>query len=169
MPVSNNTVLPANGLASSARQASGMRLASSGAIHFAHIARGALPNIAPPSSCWLLPRIDQSFIAVVSVIAWRHGNAAGCKSTSGDNRLCGRPRFACGAVVSPQTAPTRLRRTLTPTPLPRGEGLQQPRLRYGEDGSTFAAPTGLRGSVPPDSVFVARSHSTVCRLPQTWL
>src|SRR3546814_4674669 len=77
MPVSNKTVLPASGLASNARQASGMRLCSSGASHLAHIARGALPNIAPPSSFWLLPSMDQSFIAVASVIACRHGNAAG--------------------------------------------------------------------------------------------
>src|SRR3546814_6081967 len=54
-----------------------MRLFSSGASHLAHIARGALPNIAPPSSFWLLPSMDQSFIAVASVIACRHGNAAG--------------------------------------------------------------------------------------------
>src|SRR3546814_7257451 len=54
-----------------------MRLCSSGASHLAHIARGALPNIAPPSSFWLLPSMDQSFIAVASVIACRHGNAAG--------------------------------------------------------------------------------------------
>src|SRR3546814_15364506 len=77
MPVPNSTVLPASGLASKARQASGMRLCSSGAIHLAHIARGALPNIAPPSSFWLLPSMDQRFIAFASVIACRHGNAAG--------------------------------------------------------------------------------------------
>ena len=62
MPVSNNTVLPLSGLASSARQASGIRFCSSGASQLAHIARGALPNMAPPSSCWLLPRMDQSFM-----------------------------------------------------------------------------------------------------------
>ncbi|KKD57387.1 hypothetical protein VM57_08075 [Stenotrophomonas maltophilia] len=45
----NSTVLPSSGLASSARQASSMRLSSSGAAHFSHNARGALPNIAPPS------------------------------------------------------------------------------------------------------------------------
>ena len=35
--------------------------------------------------------------------------------------------------------------------------------------STSASPTGLRGSLPPDSVLRLRSHITVCRLPQTWL
>src|SRR4249919_3172486 len=62
MPVSNRTVLPFRGLASSARHASAMRLASSGADQRDHNARGALPNIAPPSSFCELPRIDQSFM-----------------------------------------------------------------------------------------------------------
>jgi len=35
--------------------------------------------------------------------------------------------------------------------------------------STLALPTGLRGSLPPRSTLPRRSHSTVCRLPQTWL
>src|SRR3546814_4827570 len=57
-----------------------------------------------------------------------------------------------------------------------GEGLRSglipsgaSRTAYGEESSTFAAPTGLRGSVPPDSVLVVRSQATVCRLPHTWL
>ena len=66
MPASNSTVLPASGLASSARQARSMRFCASGGDHFSHIARGALPNIAPPSSFWLLPSRDQSFIAASS-------------------------------------------------------------------------------------------------------
>ena len=35
--------------------------------------------------------------------------------------------------------------------------------------STAALPTGLRGSLPPRRTLPRRSHSTVCRLPQTWL
>src|SRR5690606_13320204 len=62
MPVSNSTVLPLSGVARSARVARRMRLRSSGTIHLAHIARGALPNIEPPSSRWELPSIDQSFM-----------------------------------------------------------------------------------------------------------
>src|SRR5437868_6545608 len=62
MPVSNSTVLPLSGLASNARHASAMRLPSSGADQRDHNARGALPNIAPPSSFCELPRIDQSFM-----------------------------------------------------------------------------------------------------------
>src|SRR5690606_39504601 len=67
MPASNSTVRPASGVASSARVASGIRLSSSGGIHFAHIARGALPNIEPPSRRWLLPSIDQSFMPSLQV------------------------------------------------------------------------------------------------------
>src|SRR5690348_4470614 len=63
MPASNSTVLPASGLASSARQASAMRLASSGGDQRSHIPRGALPYIAPPSSFCELPVIDQSLMA----------------------------------------------------------------------------------------------------------
>src|SRR5688572_24742572 len=62
MPVSNNTVLPLSGEASNARHASAMRFSASGAVQRAHNARGALPNIAPPSSFCELPRIDQSFM-----------------------------------------------------------------------------------------------------------
>src|SRR5690606_37938944 len=65
IPVSNSTVLPLSGLASSARQASGTRFCSSGASQLDHIARGALPNIAPASSFWELPRMDQSFMAAI--------------------------------------------------------------------------------------------------------
>ena len=45
-----------------ALQASAIRLPSSGGDHCSHIARGALPNMAPPSSFCELPRIDQSFM-----------------------------------------------------------------------------------------------------------
>jgi hypothetical protein len=62
MPVSNSTVRPFSGDASSARVASGMRLRSSGVAQRVHIVRGALPNIEPPSSFWVLPSIDQSFM-----------------------------------------------------------------------------------------------------------
>src|SRR5688572_31459267 len=68
MPASNSTVFPFSGLASSARHASGMRLRSSGAIHCDHIASGALPNIAPPSSRCELPITDQSFIRYSSAM-----------------------------------------------------------------------------------------------------
>src|ERR1700754_3120861 len=67
MPVSNNTVLPSRSSTSNARHASGTRLFASGASHFDHIAFGALPNIAPPSSFCELPRIDQSFMSVGSL------------------------------------------------------------------------------------------------------
>ena len=63
MPASNSTVLPFTGVASSARQASSMRLSSSGGDHFCHMARGALPNMAPPSRRCEFPRMDQSFMA----------------------------------------------------------------------------------------------------------
>jgi hypothetical protein len=49
-------------LASRARHASAMRFSGSGADQRDHKARGALPNIAPPSSFCELPRIDQSFM-----------------------------------------------------------------------------------------------------------
>src|SRR5688500_7533635 len=62
IPDSNSTVLPFSGLASNARQARSMRLASSTGDHFDHIALGALPYMAPPSSFCELPRIDQSFM-----------------------------------------------------------------------------------------------------------
>ncbi len=39
-----------------------MRFCPSGGDHFSHTAFGALPNIEPPSSFWLLPRMDQSFM-----------------------------------------------------------------------------------------------------------
>src|ERR1700742_3885851 len=67
MPVSNNTLLPSRSSTSNARHASGTRLFASGASHFDHIAFGALPNIAPPSSFCELPRIDHSFICVDSL------------------------------------------------------------------------------------------------------
>lgn len=105
MPVSNSTVLPLSGCASSARHASSMRFSASGGDHFSHMARGALPNIAPPSSFWELPSSDQSFMA-------------------------------------------RILRLPSAT---------------GADSTTLAAPTGLRGSLPPISVLVVLSHSTVCR------
>src|SRR6478672_8994770 len=69
MPVSNSTVLPASGLASKARQARSMRLAPSTVAQRSHSARGALPNIAPPSSFCELPRIDQSFMSFIPVLA----------------------------------------------------------------------------------------------------
>src|SRR5690606_11841584 len=48
--------------------------------------------------------------------------------------------------------------------------LQGPEFhRVASSSRTSALPTGLRGSVPPSSVPLARSHSTVCRLPQEWL
>src|SRR5262249_47921948 len=64
MPVSNKTVFPSRSSASNARHASGTRLFASGASHFDHIAFGALPNIAPPSSFCELPRIDHSFMSL---------------------------------------------------------------------------------------------------------
>src|SRR5690606_12605485 len=36
----------------------------------------------------------------------------------------------------------------------------------GWSSTTSTSPTGLRGSVPPDSSSVRLSHATVCRLPQ---
>src|SRR3546814_1507508 len=70
---------------------------------------------------------------------------------------------------SPPPSPAGGRRALLPPLFSSERGPKRPRHGYGEESSTFAAPTGLRGSVPPDSVLVVRSQATVCRLPQTWL
>src|SRR6187402_2045325 len=63
IPVSNSTFLPSRPVARRQRQASGMRFSASGATQRDHMARGALPNIAPPSSRCELPMSDQSFMA----------------------------------------------------------------------------------------------------------
>src|SRR5690606_27893986 len=78
MPVSNSTVAPLSGVASSARVARRMRLSASGVAQRVHIARGALPNIEPPSSHWVLPSIDHSFMAGSgSVAGARRGGVHG--------------------------------------------------------------------------------------------
>lgn len=62
MPVSNRIVRPSGSRTSAARQARGMRLSSSGVIQRRQSARGALPNMAPPSRRCVFPAIDQSIL-----------------------------------------------------------------------------------------------------------
>src|SRR5262245_14783616 len=59
MPASNRRIRPRS-RTTRHRQASGIRFRSSGGIHFSHIARGAFPNIAPPSSRCELPSTEVS-------------------------------------------------------------------------------------------------------------
>src|SRR6185312_4314616 len=54
-----------------------MRFWSSAPIHFDHIALGALPNIAPPSSFCVLPSIDQSFMShATALVSAKHHTRA---------------------------------------------------------------------------------------------
>ncbi|MNE79588.1 hypothetical protein D3C80_1760890 [compost metagenome] len=54
MPVSTRMLRPSS-CTSRARQPRSMRFCSSGVIQRCQRALGALPNMAPPSSFWLLP------------------------------------------------------------------------------------------------------------------